>query len=109
MRHISDPANIELKESGFVFEVNGRGLIAFAARSFKHAERMCAESWFWEELAGYYSEGLPILSSDASCRVRRARPKESVELQSALARELAERTYEKFVFAFLFPLDPRAN
>lgn len=89
--------------------VDGRAVLALSARSLKQAKKLCAESWFAEELAQYQSDGASIWPAGAKRLVRRVRPGESMELQVALAREQVENTYEKFVFAFLVPVDLRAN
>jgi hypothetical protein len=109
MRHLSTAPSAEPNGLGFVFEVNGRAVLALAASNLRQARKLCAEPWFAEEMAQYQSDSAPVWPAGAAYRVRRARPEESIELQVALAREQAEDTYEKFVFAFLVPVDLRAN
>ncbi len=94
---------------GYVFEVDGRAVLALAAGNLAQAKKLCDEPWFAEELAQYQSDGSPIWPSGAVTRVRAAQPEESVELHVALAREQGENTYDDFVFAFLIPVDLRPN
>jgi hypothetical protein len=54
-------------------------------------------------------DGAPLWSAGSVCRVRRARPEEIVELLAAKVREKAEGIYDEFLFAFLIPVDLRAN
>jgi hypothetical protein len=109
MRQLSITASTEPNQPGFVLEIDRRAVVALAAGNLRRARELCAESWFLEELAQYQSAGLPIWTPGAACRVRRARPEEAMELQLARVREQAEGTFEKFVFAFLIPVDLRAN
>ncbi len=109
MRQLLVPVSAEPRAPGYVFEVDGRAVLALAAGNLAKARKLCAEPWFAEELAQFQSDGAPVWPEGAVGRVRRARPEESVELQGALAREKAENTYEDFVFAFLIPVDLRPN
>lgn len=109
MRHASVESAVRPNEPGFVLELDGRPVLALAARSLTAAKKLCAAAWFVDELMQLQSGGEPVLRAGAISRIRRVRPDEAIELRAALVREKADGSHEGFVFAFLIPIDLRPN
>ena len=88
----------------FVIGVQGRGLVAFEARSRREASELCKEQWFRDELSSLNSNNLRIWDGKEGLTVRSADQDESSEFHNAQAAS-GNNADDGLILAYLVPLD----
>jgi hypothetical protein len=89
--------------TGYVVQVNGRGVVAFTAISYAEARELLKERWFLTELKARTSSGVPLLDDKAKLSIRTAT---TGEIETTAEAFSTAPQLDGLALAYLVKLDP---